>query len=523
MGSSLPRVTYSNIGTDFTGVQQVLTERIRRALTKLGQFHSNKIAGCSVEAGERYEATSPIDRRIVLGSFIRTDAAGVDAAVQAARMAGDEWGKTPWQERVKILRNIARKFESEKYDLAAFCLLEVGKSRMESIGEVEEAIDLIGYYCDEMERNNGYSVDLRRAVAQESTHDVLRPVGVFGVISPFNFPIALSVGMLTGALVGGNTTVFKPSPYAGLTASWIERMFREGGLPKGVLNVVSGDTVTGEAMLGHQGIDGFAFTGSYNVGMHILRTVAASHYSRPVIVEMGGKNPTYVSSQANLDSAVEGVMRSAFGLQGQKCSSGSKVYVHQDVLDKFTTMLVKRCAALTVDSPIDDEAFVGPVINEQAAARFRAACDEARRDGCILLGGERLTGGVYDHGAYLQPTIVGNLPPNHRINKEELFLPLLSIQSFTTLEEAVRDGNDVDYGLTAGIYTEDSAELQLFLDTAQAGALYANRASGATTGAWPGVQSFCGWKGSGATGKGGLGPFYVPQFMREQSWTLMNR
>lgn len=523
MDSSLPRVTYSNIGADFSGVQRILTERIDKVFATLGQFHPNQIAGRSAEAGERYDAASPIDRRVALGSFVRTDVAGVDAAVQAARGAARGWAETSWKQRIAVLRNVVKRFNAEKYDLAATCLLEVGKSRMEAMGEVEEAIDLIGYYCDEMERNDGYVQPLRRVFEKEMTCDVLRAVGVFGVIVPFNFPVALAVGMLTGALVGGNAVVFKPSPYAGLTGSWVERLFREGGVPAGVLNLVYGDAATGQAMLDHPGIDGFAFIGSYNVGMHILRTVAAGRYNRPVIVEMGGKNPTYVTQHADLEIAAEGVMRSAFGLQGQKCSSGSKVYVHERVLDDFMQRLSARSAALRAGSPVDSDVFVGPVIDEKAASRFAAACDEARRDGRIVLGGARLSGGAYDHGAYLSPTIVAGLAPGHRINKDELFLPLLSVQSFSTLDAAIDDGNDIAYGLTAGIYTEDAAELQRFLDRAEAGALYANRASGATTGAWPGVQTFCGWKGSGTTGKGGLGPYYVPQFMREQSHTLMSR
>jgi len=523
MDPSLPRVTYSNIGADFSGVQKILGERIDKISATLGQFHPNRIAGRDAATPVRYDAQSPIDRRITLGSFVRTDADGVASAVAAARGAARGWARLPWRGRVQVLRNVARALDAQKYDLASVCLLEVGKSRMEAMGEVEEAIDLIAYYCDEMERNDGYVRPLRRVFERESTCDVLREVGVFGVIVPFNFPVALAVGMLTGALLGGNTVVFKPSPYAGLTGSWIERLFREGGLPDGVLNLICGDGATGQAMLDHPGIDGFAFIGSHKVGMHILRTVAAGRYNRPVIVEMGGKNPTYVSRHAALDTAAEGVMRSAFGLQGQKCSSGSKVYVHERVFDDFMQRLTARSAALKVGSPVDPNVFVGPVIDGKAAARFYEACAAARTDGCLVLGGERLSGDAYEHGSYLPPTIVAGLPAGHWINKDELFVPLLSVQRFNELEAAIDDGNDIAYGLTAGIYTEDASELDLFLERAQAGALYANRASGATTGAWPGVQTFCGWKGSGTTGKGGLGPYYVPQFMREQSHTLMGR
>jgi len=522
MKDTRPRVTYSNITADFSSVHELLGQRIDAVTQALGKFHPNVIGGQPSGDGQRYEAHSPIDHRMLLGSFISTDKTGVHAAVQAARSASEAWAKKPWQQRIATLRNVAKAIEREKYDLAAVCLLEVGKSRMEAMGEVEEAIDLIGYYCDEMEANNGYVRPLRRALEQESTLDILRPVGVFGVIVPFNFPVALAIGMLTGALLGGNTVVFKPSPLAGLTGSHIARLFQQGGIPDGALNLVCGDAGTGQAMLDHAGIDGFAFIGSHAVGMHILRSVAAGRYNRPVIIEMGGKNPSYVTRHADLDTAAEGVMRSAFGLQGQKCSSGSKVYVQDSVFDAFMQLLLDKSKALHIGNPADQQVFMGPVINEKAGERFVRACEDARREGNIVLGGARLSGGLFDHGVYVQPTIVTGLPAAHRLHKEELFLPFLCAQPFDTLAAAIRDGNDIDYGLTAGVYTTDASELDYFLTHAEAGALYANRASGATTGAWPGVQTFCGWKGSGTTSKGGLGPYYVPQFMREQSHTLMN-
>jgi 1-pyrroline-5-carboxylate dehydrogenase len=254
--------------------------------------------------------------------------------------------------------------------------------------------------------------------------------------------------------------------------------------------------------------------------MGILRSVAAGPCNRPVIVEMGGKNPTYVTASADLDVAAEGVMRSAFGLQGQKCSAGSKVYVNAEVGDAFLDKLLALTARIRIGDPTERDVFMGPVIDGRALARFNAAAAEASRIGRVLAGGTSLDGGIYAHGAYVAPTIVDGLPPSHGINKDELFLPFLSILRFTDLAAAIEDGNDVTYGLTAGCYAQDETELDLFLERAEAGVLYANRASGATTGAWPGIQSFCGWKGSAVTSKGGLGPYYLPQFMREQSRTI---
>src|SRR5215213_5722958 len=322
------------------------------------------------------------------------------------------------------------------------------------------------------------------------------------VIAPFNFPVALSVAMMSGALLGGNTVVYKPSPMAGLTGSLIVDAFVAAGLPPGAVNLVCGGGEVGQALGDHPAIAGIAFTGSHAVGMEILRRMAARTYARPVIAEMGGKNPAYVTANADLDAA-------------------STVFVHDVVADDFLARLVDKTTTLKVGDPQASDVFVGPVINRAAADRFERAADSVRQQGRFAAGGEILTGGVYDKGYYVAPAIAADLPADHDLHKEELFLPLLTVRRFGDLAAAIRDGNDVRYGLTAGIYTRDEGELRQFLDTAEAGVLYANRASGATTGAWPGIQTFCGWKGSGVTGKGGLGPWYVPQFMREQSHTVM--
>lgn len=521
MTGTLPRVTYSNIRADFSGVHALLDQRIpefRRSM--LGRAWPNRIGGVADNAGRSYGAPCPIDRRITLGHFHAADESAIGRAVGAARAAFAAWSALPWTERVAAARRLADELDRRKYDLAVACLLEVGKSRMEAMGEAEETVDLVRYYADEMERNSGFSRPLDRAFPQEETSDVLRPVGVFAVIAPFNFPLALSAGMMSGALIAGNTVVYKPSPFAGLTGVLLAEAAEAAGLPAGVVNLVCGDGATGAALVRHPGIDGVAFTGSHRVGMEILRHAAGGRHNRPVVAEMGGKNPTYVTAKADLDAAAEGVMRSAFGLQGQKCSSGSKVYVERKVKDDFLARLIARTQKIRIGDPAERDVFMGPVIDGSALVRFKEACADASRDGKIVAGGEQLSGDLYDHGAYVAPTIVDGLPAVHRINKDELFLPFLSVQEFTDLAAAIDDGNDVLYGLTAGCYTQDEAELSLFLDRAQAGVLYANRASGATTGAWPGIQTFCGWKGSGGSSKGGLGPYYLPQFMREQSRTV---
>jgi 1-pyrroline-5-carboxylate dehydrogenase len=214
-------------------------------------------------------------------------------------------------------------------------------------------------------------------------------------------------------------------------------------------------------------------------------------------------------------------MRSAFGLQGQKCSACSVAYVEKAVHKDFLHLLRDKTAKIKIGNPESRDIYMGPVIDAEAGVRFDKAAARAAADGKIVNGGKRLNGDLFDHGVYVEPTIVAGLPVGHVLNRDELFLPFVSVVPVDSLAEGIAAGNNVLYGLTAGVYTKDQAELDLFFNSAQAGVLYANRRSGATTGAWPGIQSFCGWKGSGVTNKGGLGPFYVPQFMREQSHTIM--
>lgn len=520
--TNLPRVTYSNIAEDFTTVHDHLDALIPRFKNTLSlTVRPNRIAGCDDRDGTIYEASSPIDRTLPLGAFVEASPAAVDRAFSAAHAAWPGWHALGWEKRVALLERVAQEIERRKFEIAAACLIEVGKSRMEAAGEVEETIDLIRYYCSEMTENRGYVRDMQRAFARERTQVLLRPHGVFGVISPFNFPVALSVAMMTGALVAGNCVVFKPSPMAGLTGHMVIACFEAAGIAPGVVNLVCGGASVGEAIVGHPAVDGIAFTGSHAVGMGIFRSIAARPFALPVIAEMGGKNPSYVTQTADIATAAAGVMRSAFGLQGQKCSSGSKVYVHKAIEDDFMQSLLKLTAAIRIGNPEERAVFMGPVINRAAAERFERACDSIRQQGRFEAGGAILSGGIFDRGHYVEPSIAVGLPDDHELHREELFLPLLTVKTFADLGSAIADGNNVRYGLTAGIYTRDEGELQLFLDRAEAGVLYANRASGATTGAWPGIQTFCGWKGSGVSHKGGLGPWYVPQFMREQSHTVM--
>ncbi|MEJ0046232.1 MAG: aldehyde dehydrogenase family protein [Rhodospirillales bacterium] len=521
--AALPRVTYTNLGDDFSPVHAHIDATLHDTEQRLlGRQHTHLIGGKPVAEGPPTAVRSPIHDAIILGEFPIAAPGQVASAIAAARAAAPDWRARTFPSRIGFLRAGARALAAKKYEIAIACLIEVGKSRLEAVGEVEEAIDLIEYYCTEMERHNGFAMARPAAISGETSTLTLRPYGVFAVISPFNFPVALTLGMTAAALIAGNTVVLKPGEASGLTASLLVSCLAEGGLPDGVLNLIFGNRQTGQALTAGD-VDGIAITGSHAAGMDIHRRIAGGSYARPVLAEMGGKNPAFVTHSANLEDAALGVMRSAFGLQGQKCSALSKCYVDRRIADPFLDRLIALTASIPIGDPRSAKNFMGPVIDATAADRFSAAVAEIRCEGRMLAGGDRLAGGIFDHGAYLAPTIVGDLPADHRLNQVELFLPLLSVLFFENLDNAIEDANRGQYGLTAGIYTADPAELALFLDRIDAGVLYGNRASGATTGAWPGIQSFCGWKGSGLTGKGGLGPWYLPQFMREQSHTIFAR
>ncbi len=297
---------------------------------------------------------------------------------------------------------------------------------------------------------------------------------------------------------------------------------RDAGVPDGVFNMVMGPGETvGDEIQTNPGVDGVIFTGSFEVGFGLYKSFART-YPKPVIVEMGGKNPAIVSRHADLDEAAEGIMRSAFGFSGEKCSANSRVYVERPVHDELVRRLVEKTEAITIGDPTDRRNWLGPVINARAVERYEQAVAEARAAGRLAIGGERVTENGLDAGFFVAPTVALDLPKDHRLFRDELFVPFTAVAPVDSIDEALALSNDTNLGLTAGFYSEDKAEVDKFLDEIEAGVVYVNRRAGATTGAWPGIQPFGGWKGSTATGKAGGGFYYVQQFMREQSQTIVD-
>jgi 1-pyrroline-5-carboxylate dehydrogenase len=396
----------------------------------------------------------------------------------------------------------------------------VGKSRLEAMGDAEESADLIDYYCDQVDDADGFVRPMNRITPVERNTDVLRPYGVFACITPFNFPLALSAGMSSAALVAGNTVVYKPAEETLWTGLELYQVYRDAGLPPGVFNLLFGSReVIGDPLWQHPEIDGVVFTGSKRVGLRIHAGLSGG-WIKPALLELGGKNAAIVLESADLEAAAEGVMRSAFSLQNQKCSATSRVYVQRQVVDPFLEQLVEKTRAIRMGDPSERDVFFGPVINQAAVERFERAVSQARVEGTMVLGGDRLRGGIFDRGHFVAPTIA-TLPLESTLYREELFVPFVAVGEVADLDQAIGESNRVEYGLTAGIFSRNQAEIARFFDEVEAGVCYANKRTGATTGAWPGAQPFCGWKGSGSTGKGGCGPYYVAQFMREQSRTVI--
>jgi 1-pyrroline-5-carboxylate dehydrogenase len=511
----MARLTYT------TGTPEQMSADFEAALDRLragpDEPLAHRIGGERVAQGPVIERRNPARLDEVASRLHEADEDLVHRAVEFARAAQPDWEQRGFAERIAILRAGADEIERRKVDLAAIVSLEVGKPRHESLAEVQESADIINEYCRLAEDANGYTQQLGSLTDDETNTSVLRPFGVFGVISPFNFPSALLVNMASAALLGGNTVVAKPSDKATWSGVATLAALFDAGLPDGVLNLVLGGAATGTALVDSD-VDGMAFTGSVEVGRRIGAAMRSGRYDRPALMEMGGKNPTVVMPSADLDDAATGIARSAFGLSGQKCSACSRVIVHQDVHDELVAKIAEVAATFAVGDPADEAHFLGPVADETAATRFDRSVAAAREDGGeIVVGGDRPVEG----GHFVAPTVVTGLPRGHDLTLTELFLPFLTVQQVASLDEALELANEVDHGLTAGIFSSDTEELDRFVERAQAGVLYLNRKAGSTTGAWPGVQSFPGWKASGSSGKGGLGPWFVQQYMREQCHTVV--
>lgn len=505
---------------DLESFHEAYDEAVADVRADLGATHDLLIDGDRIGTDDHFEVTSPGDTSLTIGEFAAGDATDVDDAVTAASAAADEWESTDVSDRVEILRDAAETMRERKFELAATISLENGKNRTEAMADVDEAIDFVEFYSREFERSDGYDFDTGEPTPGQHTRNLLRPYGVFGIIAPFNFPMAIFVGMTTGALVTGNTVVAKPAESTPLIAAKCAEIFSDAGLPDGVLNFVTGDGPNaGQPLVEHEDVAGVAFTGSRKVGLSIRETFSERGKHGPVIAELGGKNPVIVSDAADLDGAVEGVAKGAFSFSGQKCSATSRVYVHEDLYDEFVEQLVAAAEDLAVGPATDRETFVSPIISDDALERYESICERAREDGNVLTGGSVRTEGDLADGRFVEPTVVTDVPHEHALARDEHFLPFVTVHPISDLDEGIEKSNDSEYGLCAGLFSEDDAEIDRWFDEVESGMCYVNRSQSATTGALVQAQPFGGWKYSGTTGKFAGGYWYLQQFMREQTRT----
>jgi 1-pyrroline-5-carboxylate dehydrogenase len=520
--NELTLATHQEEGTveEFHAAYEDALESVRE---RLGEFHPLRIDGDAVETGERFTVRSPGDLDLVIGEFAAGSDDAVDRAVRASAAAFEDWRTTPGETRVEIFADAADVLRDRKFELAATMTLENGKNRTEAIADVDEAIDFLRFYGREFERHDGYAFDTGRPTPEQRCENLLRPYGVFGIVAPFNFPLAILAGMTTGATVTGNTAVVKPASATPLIAHQFVDALEEAGLPAGVVNLVTGGgREVGDPLVEHEAVAGVAFTGSREVGRDIQRTFLDAAKPGPVVAELGGKNPVIVTASADLEGAVSGVRMGAFSFSGQKCSATARVYVEESVFEAFTERLVTETAALPVLPPEDRSAVLSPVIDEGALERYRDICSRAQSEGTVRTGGEVVDDPALPSGRYVEPTVVTDVPHDHDLAREEHFLPFVTLHPVENLSEGIAKSNDSDYGLCAGLFSEDEAEIETWFDRVQSGMCYVNRAQSATTGALVQAQPFGGWKDSATTGTFAGGYWYLPQFMREQTRTLVD-
>lgn len=516
------KITYSVTQANMDEIDRNFDQAVQKVLEVKGKRFPAYIGNKDISPDEYLQNFNPSDTRTLLSEHGKTPHSKIDEIMNLANSSHKEWAKRPWQERVSLIKKAAEIIRQRRYLFSAIMTLEVGKNRLEALGEVEESADLLDYYASQMEKTDGFKVKMGSLSPGENAISILKPYGVFAVIEPFNFPMALAAGAIAAAAVAGNSVVFKTASSTPWTAQNLFETFKDAGFPNGVIQMIQGEgRAIGNLLTNHPLTKGVVFTGSYEVGMELTRKFGVGgKWVKPCITEMGGKNPGIVCKSADIDKAVTAVWKSGFGLSGQKCSELSRVFVHVDIADEFKRKLVDALSKMVVGDPTKKETFVGPVIDIRAVEKYLWAVNEAKKGGGkILFGGEDLrTKAEYSHGHFVQPTLI-EIPHEHPLTKAELFLPFVNLYTFKDLKDAIAMANDIDYGLTAGIHSKDEKEIEYFFDNIEAGVCYANRPTGITTGAWPGVNSFCGWKGSGGSGKGFCGPYYVSQFMREQSQT----
>ena len=427
------------------------------------------------KSGAVFQNINPADRREVVSEFPQSDAEDTARAIEAAQMAFPSWSATTSVARGRILGKVSQILESRKSELAELLTREEGKTLAESTGEVQRSADIFRFFSGISYTLGGQTIphDLPNNLLYTSRH----PLGVVGLITPWNFPIAIPAWKLAPALVAGNCVVIKPASAAPALTHEIAKALIEAGLPKGALNIITGPGSTAGAELAtNRAVAALSFTGSQKVGATIY-TQLAGRMARAQM-EMGGKNPTIVLGDADLDLAVNLVVRAGFGLTGQACTATSRVIVEKSVLEPFLEKLAAKATALKVGNGLTQGIDMGPAVSQQQLdGNLKYVADAIQEGATLVTGGSALTEGDLAHGYFMQPTVLSNVTPEMRIASEEVFGPVLAVLSVDGFDEAIRLANSVDVGLSASIVTKDLKKAMLYADRIEAGVVKVNQIS----------------------------------------------
>lgn len=500
--------------TDYSEIEEI--EESKQAFQKVraqfGKTYLPLINGQYVETSQTIDSVNPSNFSEVIGKVGQLSVEQAADAMQAAKSAFPGWKRTPAKERAGILRKAADLMSQRRAELSAWIVLEVGKPVREADAEVSEAIDFCRYYAAEMERlDRGYDYD----VAGETNHYHYQPRGIAVVISPWNFPLAIATGMTVAALVAGNCTLLKPAETSSVIAAKLTEILVDAGIPKGVFQYVPGKgSKVGAYLVNHPDTHLIAFTGSQEVGCRIYADAAivqpGQKHLKRVIAEMGGKNGIIVDESADLDQAVVGVVQSAFGYSGQKCSAASRVIVLEPIYDAFIQRLVEATRSLNIGETELPGTQVGPVIDANARDRIREYIAQGKIEAEVALSIP-----IPEHGYFVNPTIFSEVPPEATIAQEEIFGPVVAVIRVKDIKEAIAVANNTNYALTGGIYSRTPSHIQMAQEEFEVGNLYINRT---ITGAIVARQPFGGFKLSGVGSKAG-GPDYLLQFLEPRTIT----
>ena len=488
-----------------------MREAIAKVRKELGREYDLVIGGQRLKTTEKIRSINPANPSEVVGIHQKAGAEHVEPAMKAALAAFETWKYTPVEQRTGVLFRTAEILRRRKYEFNAWLVLEVGKNYDEAEADTCEAIDFLELYA-----RQALVLDRAEPIVQlPGERDYLRYIalGVGAVISPWNFPNAIALGMTGASIVCGNTVVLKPSSDSPTIAAKFFEALEEAGLPPGVVNFCPGSGATfGNGLVSHPKTRYIAFTGSRDVGLDINTRAAQTQpdqvWIKRTVLEMGGKDSIVVDADANLDAAVAGVAASAFGFQGQKCSACSRAIVHQDVYDEFLAKLKDAVEKIQIGSP-EENAPMGPVINEGAMKSILNYIEIGKQEGRLITGGARAA----SDGYFIQPTVVADIPPMGRLSQEEIFGPVLAVVKARDYDDALAIANNTEYGLTGAVYTTSPEKIERAKREFHVGNLYINRKC---TGAVVGANPFGGFNMSGTDSKAG-GTDYLYLFSQAKS------